>query len=411
MNDNSKLAVLKLDLQNYRNFKHYTIEAGCDPVVIIGANGVGKTNILEAISLFAFGRGLKGAKFDQLVNTNDSITPAKHAHDEQMQEAYEIQNAHDTKIREGFESVATHTSPSGVECGKESSNSYCSVVSTQRTKIGDARIDLEFSRNTNFSRSVLFNNQRVPTQDLHKFTDVFWFTHNMHQVIAGSKQERRSFFDKLTYSLFPTHAKVTSQYNQLIKRRIEMLVNNDLSSSALDHLESQITRCAKTISDNRTQYLEKLNLQSSYAPPSFLSAKVCIDQICDSEESYMQLLQKNRKRDSVIKRTSSGVHLANFDLFFFKNADWRKAEIASNGEQKAAIITLFFSHVHLYIESFGYTPIILLDEFFAHLDQNMADAILHFLHQQRAQFWITGIDMRGIELLEQYANVIDLCLE
>ncbi|MDA0674776.1 MAG: AAA family ATPase, partial [Proteobacteria bacterium] len=55
-------AVLRLTLTEFRNYERFRLDVAADPVVLTGANGAGKTNLLEALSLLAPGRGLRGAR-------------------------------------------------------------------------------------------------------------------------------------------------------------------------------------------------------------------------------------------------------------------------------------------------------------------------------------------------------------
>ena len=76
------LWVERLTLSNFRNYTQVAIEAGPEPQVLIGANGAGKTNLLEAVSLLAPGQGMRRAAYPDLARgTGDGgWTVAAHAH-------------------------------------------------------------------------------------------------------------------------------------------------------------------------------------------------------------------------------------------------------------------------------------------------------------------------------------------
>src|SRR5439155_4748452 len=60
------LSVRQLRLSDFRNYRQLRLECGLEPVVLVGANGVGKTNLLEALSFLAPGRGLRRARLDEV---------------------------------------------------------------------------------------------------------------------------------------------------------------------------------------------------------------------------------------------------------------------------------------------------------------------------------------------------------
>ena len=63
-----RYAIDRLTLTHFRNYPSLRIEADGRPIVLTGANGAGKTNILEAISLLVPGRGLRRAKLSEMAN-------------------------------------------------------------------------------------------------------------------------------------------------------------------------------------------------------------------------------------------------------------------------------------------------------------------------------------------------------
>src|SRR5258708_21049474 len=60
------LAVRQLRLTDFRNYHQLRLDCGLEPVALVGANGSGKTNVLEALSFLAPGRGLRGARLDEI---------------------------------------------------------------------------------------------------------------------------------------------------------------------------------------------------------------------------------------------------------------------------------------------------------------------------------------------------------
>jgi DNA replication and repair protein RecF len=65
--------ISKIILNNFRSHENFSIDANSSNVVLFGKNGVGKTNILESISLLSPGRGLRNAKNEEIINKKSGI--------------------------------------------------------------------------------------------------------------------------------------------------------------------------------------------------------------------------------------------------------------------------------------------------------------------------------------------------
>ncbi|NNF79351.1 MAG: AAA family ATPase, partial [Rhizobiales bacterium] len=72
--DGGALALSRLTLSEFRNYSSLKLDLAPQPVVLTGANGAGKTNLLEAISMLAPGRGLRSAPFAELVRAKSDET-------------------------------------------------------------------------------------------------------------------------------------------------------------------------------------------------------------------------------------------------------------------------------------------------------------------------------------------------
>jgi DNA replication and repair protein RecF len=72
---NTAHALTRLVLTDFRSYARAEIVTDARPVVLVGLNGAGKTNVLEAISLLSPGRGLRGAKLSEITRTNGETQP------------------------------------------------------------------------------------------------------------------------------------------------------------------------------------------------------------------------------------------------------------------------------------------------------------------------------------------------
>src|SRR5260221_2264682 len=69
------LAVRQLRLTDFRNYRQLRLDCGPEPVVLVGANGAGKTNLLEALSFLAPGRGLRRARLEEVCRRSRGVEP------------------------------------------------------------------------------------------------------------------------------------------------------------------------------------------------------------------------------------------------------------------------------------------------------------------------------------------------
>ena len=169
----------KLKLLHYRNFQELEINIDNNPIILIGENGSGKTNILEAISLFYPGKGLRSAKLDDI-------------------------------CQRGVESFAV----------------YCLLQS----KLGAASILINFNSKST-KRITEFNGAKIPNNELSKFSSMIWLTPQMDGIFASGVSDRRKFLDRLVYNFLPSHAGLVARYEYYMRERSEKLSQEQVNEN------------------------------------------------------------------------------------------------------------------------------------------------------------------------------------
>jgi DNA replication and repair protein RecF len=322
-------------------------------ILISGSNGVGKTNILEAISLLAPGRGLRSAKF------NDILRSAP-------------KPANDWVVR--------------------------SVIASQ----GDTNsIATAYSKEDRVKRQIKINETIVKKQsEVLDYVRILWLTPQMDGVFMSSPSVRRRFLDRLTYNFFPSHAKNVAEYEYFTRSRSKILSEIKYDDIWLTNIEKRIADISLPIAKIRLESLQLMNshiksLKTKFLKP-IMSVKGSVEEMLDESEGdevheyILQQLRNNRVRDARAKRSNYGTHLS--DLKVTNTNKNIEAALSSTGEQKAMLISILLGQIKAMNELFNCKPIVLLDEVFAHLDDERKEQLADELKQLEAQVWITSTE-------------------
>lgn len=351
--------IRRLTLTNFRSYHAAQVvldRAG--PVVLTGANGAGKTNMIEAISLFAPGRGLRRATLDELAFSEGDGGWAINAEIEGML---------------GLATLGTGIDPSATE----------EAATTRRCRI-----------------------DREPVGSAAAFADhlrVVWLTPAMDPLFVGPASERRRFLDRLVLAIDAQHASRVSALERALRSRNRLLEEGNSDPHWLDAVEHETAEVAVAVAAARVETVNRLSGALATAredAPVFPFAEIALDgwmerqfamsSAIEIEDRYRALLKENRARDAAAGRTLEGPHRA--DLVVTHVGKNVPAATASTGEQKALLIRLVLAHASLIRDMTGAAPLLLLDEIVAHLDPGRRAALYDTLTALGAQVWMTGAD-------------------
>ncbi|AFB20607.1 DNA replication/repair protein RecF [Rickettsia canadensis] len=352
-----------LILENYRNFKNLELKIDNTPIILIGENGSGKTNILEAISLFYPGRGLRSAKLADICKTSED---------------------------------------------------HCSIKALLQSKLGLAEFTTQFKLSSN-RRITEYNESKIANNELSKFTSMVWLTPQMEGIFTSGKVERRKFLDRIVYNFDPKHAELVSKYEYYMHERNKILAEEIQDDNWLKIIEEKMADISNHIAVNRLKTLEFMqqtinNLENEF-PKADLSIDGIVEQkILDGEENIVSVitaeLYKTRNKDKLIGRTSFGVHKSDF-LVKHKKKNIL-AKLCSTGEQKAILITIILAEMNYAIKLTKIAPVLLLDEVFVHLDDKRREYLTEFFTYLNLQLWITTTNLESIENFASKAQLIKL---
>src|SRR6266540_2961605 len=326
--------IRRLSVSNFRSYHAAQIEVGAGPVVLVGPNGSGKTNLIEAISFLAPGRGLRRALLEDVAFSEGDGSWAVAA---------------DVEGALGLATLGT---------GIEPPTSEDTAVTRK------CRID------------------REPVASATAFVDhlrVVWLVPAMDGLFNGPASERRRFLDRLALALDAEHMTRVNALERALRSRNRLLEDARPDPHWLDAIEHETAELAVAVTALRVETVGRLQaaLAARKHPASaFPAAALALDGWMERlvplepavavEDRYRALLKANRARDAAAGRTLEGPHLT--DLLVTHADKQIAAAEASTGEQKALLIGLILAHTGLLAEMSGFAPVLLLDEVIAHLD-------------------------------------------
>jgi DNA replication and repair protein RecF len=349
--------IRRLTLTNFRSYRAASMELGSEPVVLTGANGVGKTNLIEAISFLTPGRGLRRATLEEVAFSEGDGSWAVSA---------EVAGAL------GLATLGTGIAPP--------------LEDTPPQRV--CRID------------------REPVASVTAFADhlrVIWLTPAMDRLFDEAASERRRFLDRLVLAVDAQHTSRVSALERSLRSRNRLLEEARPDAHWLDAVEHETAELAVAVAALRTETVRRLQgelAEGSAFPAGFPVAGIALEgwmeqalleqPAVEVEDRYRQTLRENRARDAQAGRTLDGPHLTDLAVTYAdKNI---RAADASTGEQKALLIGLVLAHAGLVGEMTGFAPVLLLDEVVAHLDPTRRVALYDGLARLGSQVWMTGAD-------------------
>lgn len=344
--------IASLSLTNFRNYAALTVELRPGAVVFTGDNGAGKTNLLEAISLFTPGRGLRRAPYGDVAREGGDGGFALHA----------VLDGPGGEITIG----------TGIVHGE----------ATRRVRINGAP-----------ARSA---------DAMLEWLRVVWLTPAMDALFTGPAGDRRRFLDRLVLAIDGGHGQRALDYEKAMRGRNRLLIENSRNDAWFEAIEMQMAETGVAIAAARAELVRLLTSMIDRLPDDgpfpqadlFLSGAL-EEQIgtmaaVDVEERFRRLLATGRERDRAAGRTLDGPHRS--DLVVRHRPKAMPAELCSTGEQKALLVGIILSHARLTGEMSGMRPILLLDEIAAHLDGGRRAALFSILEELNCQAFMTGTE-------------------
>ena len=366
----------RLQLTEFRNYEALTLALDGRHVVLTGENGAGKTNLLEAVSFLAPGRGMRRAPYD---------------------------------------AVTRHGAAQGF-----------AVAALVEGALGEARIGTGYTPGAESddgvreggSRRVRIDGANARSADaLSDHLRMAWLSPASDGLFGGPAGERRRFLDRLVLALDPAHRRRLNDYERAMRQRNRLLAERPLEDRWFDGLEWQLAELGTAIAAARVELVALLRAMIARTPEGpFPRAEIALEGEAEErqgtapsveiEERLRLRLAESRARDRAAGRTTSGPHTS--DMAVAHAAKAMPAALSSTGEQKALLVGLTLAHARLVGEASGLPPVLLLDEIAAHLDARRRGALFDMLDGLGGQCFMTGTDRALFEALGERAQFLEV---
>lgn len=362
-------SLTKLHLTNFRSYTDFSLEnLAPDFVVLTGANGAGKTNVLEAVSLLSPGKGMRSADFSDFQH-------------------------------------------------KQSAQSPWVISAHLHTQFGDIRVGTgrDITRD---KRIVHIQGEVAKSQSLlADYFSCLWLTPQMDRIFIDAASGRRKFLDRMVFNFDTGHAGRVTRYENAMAQRSRLLKEGRGEPAWLDALEIQMAEAAVAVAAGRAHFVERLqsvcNTRDDAAFPvadlalaGALENEINHTSALQIEDDFKARLKKSRDEDAVYGGAAQGVHKTDFLVTY--RAKNMPASQCSTGEQKALLIGLVLAHADLIRMERGAPPLLLLDEVAAHLDPRRRAVLYELLSHIGGQVWMTGTDKMLFDALDGRGTQVEI---
>lgn len=338
--------IRRLSLHQVRRFDH--VELAPEPGInlITGDNGAGKTSVLEALHVMAYGRSFRGRVRDGLVREG--------------QDALEVFVEWD-ECREG-------------------------ASSSTRRKAGLRHSGQEW-------KGRLDGEDVAQLGNLCAALAVVTFEPGSHALVSGGGEPRRRFLDWGLFHVEPDFLALWRRYSRGLKQRNALLKQGG-NAHALDAWDHELAEAGEPLTTRRQHYLERLQdrataLAQVLAPNLGIQSMTLSPGWRKQEVSLSDALLLARERDRMAGYTSVGPHRADWSVGF---ASIPGRDALSRGQAKLTALTCLLAQAEDYAEQRGEWPVIALDDLSSELDRNHQARVLDRLKSGPAQIFITATE-------------------
>ncbi len=326
-----KVIIRALEIDCFRNIKSLSLKPDIGLNVIVGENGMGKTNLIEAIYMLTGAKSFRTSKDKNLINFESEIAriDAQITKQDNYFRLSVMMDKNPGSYRKGF--------IDGVDNGRAAriAGNFCAVV----------------------------------------------FSPDHLGLVKGSREGRRYFMDNAICNLYPGHIDNLYRYYRILDHRNKLLKslknNNGNDDNLLDVIDIQLSEYCEKVSTRRAKYVEGLMPLVDKFYDGISSSrerlKIGYESRAKTGEEYVKLLGENRLTDKRLGFTGVGVHRDDISISL---SSLSAGNFASQGQQRSIVLSLKQAEAEYYRQITGCKPILLFDDVLSELDAKRQEYLL-----------------------------------
>lgn len=325
----------KLELENFRNYKEQKVDLINGINLFLGDNAQGKTNIIEAIYICAFGKSYRTLKDNELI-----------------------------------------------EFGKE----YC-------------RINLDYIKNNNIFTTSFFidslNRKQIKNNGIkiRKIADyvgeipIVIFSPESLDVVKGSPAKRRNFIDMICCQISKSYIIYHQEYIKCLKIKNSILKEDYIDDNYIEVLHEKMSKYIKDIVQYRKKIIELLNKYSIDIQRKLTDGQENINIVYNTdfldmnEDEIKKYLDEHLYIDKLRKSSIKGIQRDDLEIYINEK---EVSKFGSQGQKRTALLTLKLANFELLKELKDEIPILLLDDIMSELDSKRINFLLKYIENYQS---------------------------
>ena len=334
------MIITNISLNNFRNYKQFKLDLPAEGILFTGKNGVGKTNLLEALYFLAYGKSFR-------TNNDSNII----------------------MFEEDFFRIEGET------------------------QIDNININFKTVYQKPNRKKIFLNDNLInKLSELYKYLKIVLFTPEDIEIVAGTPKKRRSFLNFALSQYDETYLAYLKRYRRILDQR-NYLLKDKVEKKMKESWDKEFVKTALKIIKIRKKYIKEINpiLKNILSKITNGNEKIALiyKETLDSSKSLDESLDKLDEifeKEVKYERTLLGPHLDDIKIFL----DNKDARIfSSHGQKRSIALALKFTQSELVNQKNRKNPILLFDDVFADLDSNRTKNIFELLNREN-QIFITS---------------------
>jgi DNA replication and repair protein RecF len=355
----------KISLAHFKSYEYESFEFSEQVNCIVGENGTGKTNLLDAIYFLALTKSSISNQ-DALSINHEAEYMMIEGNFSMLDVSFSMFGNNETDVEKNVEHQTSKNEKRKTKNEHQTSNTeHLITISLQRGQ----------------KKAVLRDKKAYEriSEHIGRFP-VVMLSPNDTDIIRDGSEERRKFFDGVMAQLDSEYLENLLQYNRLLLQRNSLLKQfaerNYTDDLLLDIYSDPLVEVSLKLYQSRNQFVTEFLPIFKKHYNTLSDAREEVEMIYESEvgaENFTQIFRKNRHRDLAAQRTTIGSHK---DDFIFEINGFTLRKFGSQGQQKSFVIALKLAQFEMLTKVKGFPPLLLLDDIFDKLDDRRIQQLI-----------------------------------